>query len=77
MTINWNKRMDFYQCHVTQFHLCKVKYAVIQQSCLISVCVPPNVQTLPAILAYKGSEVSMTVCIMDSLCHFLFMEYGQ
>lgn len=32
---------------------------------------------LPSILAYKRSEVSMPFSIMDSLCHFLLMKYGQ
>lgn len=32
---------------------------------------------LPAILAYESSKVPMAICIMDSLCHFLLVEYGQ
>lgn len=32
---------------------------------------------LPSILADKCSKISMSFCIMDSLCHFLFVKYGQ
>lgn len=32
---------------------------------------------LPAILAYKSAKVSMSICFMDSLRHFLLVKYGQ
>lgn len=31
---------------------------------------------LPPILANKSSKVSMPICVMDSLCHFLLIKYG-
>lgn len=36
-----------------------------------------QVWCLPAILADKRSEVSVTLCFKYSLCHFTLMEYGQ
>lgn len=36
-----------------------------------------KILTLPAILAHKGSKITMPVCIMNSLCQFLFMKYRQ
>lgn len=36
-----------------------------------------KIWVLPSILANKSSKITMSFRIVDSLCHFLFMEYGQ
>lgn len=36
-----------------------------------------KIWVLPSILANESSKITMSFRIVDSLCHFLFMEYGQ